>query len=223
MLYAFAVATVLIALAELGDKTQLLALALACRYRAWQVLVGIFAATLLIHLLSTAVGELVGGLVPRLWLSIATGILFIGFGIWTLRGEKDDEADAAARAGRFGPIVTVGIAFFLAELGDKTQIMTMSIAADPAAVLRTLGAAGPAISGALRAIGLTPEGLGGTGTFFGVWLGSTVGMMIADGIAIVVGAVLGKKLPERLITRISGVLFILLGIAALVAAAVTGA
>lgn len=216
MLYAFAVATILIALAELGDKTQLLALALACRYKVWQVLVGIFVATLAIHLLSTLAGQLVGDFIPKFWLSIVTGLLFIGFGVWTLRGEKEGDEDAPA--GRFGPILTVGIAFFLAELGDKTQIMTITIAADPAAVLRTLGSAGPAISGALRSMGLTPEGLTGAQTFWGVWLGSTVGMMIADGIAIVVGAVLGKKLPEKLITRISGAIFILFGVATLGAA-----
>ncbi|HEY5275031.1 MAG TPA: TMEM165/GDT1 family protein [Coriobacteriia bacterium] len=219
MIYAFAVATILIALAELGDKTQLLALALACRYKAWQVIVGIFFATLAIHLLSTIVGQLVGDVIPRFWLSLVTGLLFIGFGVWTLRG--DSETDEEAPPARFGPIVTVGIAFFLAELGDKTQIMTISIAADPAAVLRAFGAAGPAITDALRSVGLTAQGLDAAQTFWGVWLGSTVGMMIADGIAILVGAVLGKKLPERLITRISGWIFILFGAATLASAALS--
>jgi Ca2+/H+ antiporter, TMEM165/GDT1 family len=222
MAYAFAVATILITLAELGDKTQLLALALACRYRAWQVIVGIFVATLAVHLLSTLAGQLVGDVIPKFWLSVVTGLLFIGFGVWTLRGEKDEE-ETDRTGGRFGPILTVAIAFFLAELGDKTQIMTITIAADPAAVLRTLGAAGPAIAGALRSLGLSAEGLTFTQTFWGVWLGSTVGMMIADGLAIIVGSVLGKKLPERLITRISGGVFIVFGVASLVAAFVTAA
>jgi putative Ca2+/H+ antiporter (TMEM165/GDT1 family) len=222
MAYAFAVATILITLAELGDKTQLLALALACRYRAWQVIVGIFVATLAVHLLSTLAGQLVGDVIPKFWLSVVTGLLFIGFGVWTLRGEKDEE-ETDRTGGRFGPILTVAIAFFLAELGDKTQIMTITIAADPAAVLRTLGAAGPAIAGALRSLGLSAEGLTFTQTFWGVWLGSTVGMMIADGLAIIVGSVLGKKLPERLITRISGGVFIVFGVASLIAAFVTAA
>ena len=217
MLYAFAVATVLITLAELGDKTQLLALCLAARYRWWQVLVGIFGATLSIHLFSTLIGQAVGSIIPELWLGIITGVLFVGFGVWTLRGEKDD-GDDGARAGRFGPIATVAIAFFLAEMGDKTQIMTMTIAADPAAVLRTFGAAGPAISGALGHVGLNADGLTATQSFWGVWMGSTVGMTIADGVAIVVGSILGKRLPERLITRISGALFILFGVGTLWAA-----
>lgn len=212
MFYAFLVATVLITLAELGDKTQLLALCLATRYRWWQVLIGIFAATLFIHFFSTLVGQAVGNLIPGLWLGIITGVLFVGFGVWTLRGDSDD-GDDGSKAGRFGPIVAVAIAFFLAELGDKTQIMTMTIAADPAAVLRTFGAAGPAITNALAGMGLRADDLTATQSFWGVWMGSTIGMMIADGVAIVVGSILGKKLPERIITRISGALFIVFGLA----------
>lgn len=204
MLASFIVATILITLAELGDKTQLLALVLACRYKAWQVLVGIFGATLVIHLLSTVVGAAVGDLVPQSVISAVSGLLFVGFGIWTLRGDSVDD-DAAEKPSRFGPIMATAIAFFLAELGDKTQIMTMTIAADPGAALRTFG-------GSFAA--LVPTGLtgGGGGTLFGVWMGSTLGMVIADGVAILVGSVLGKKLPERLITRISGVIFILFGV-----------
>jgi putative Ca2+/H+ antiporter (TMEM165/GDT1 family) len=205
VLYAFLVATILITLAELGDKTQLLALVLATRYKPMEVLIGIFAATLLIHLISTVVGAAIGSLIPQLVLSWIAGLLFVGFGIWTLRGDTVDE-DAEAKASRFGPIVTSGIAFFLAEIGDKTQIMTMTIAADPNAAMRTFGG---------FAAGWLPSGVahsGQTAVLVGVWLGSTLGMVIADGIAILIGSVLGKKLPERLITRISGVVFILFGV-----------
>lgn len=218
MLYAFAVATILIALAELGDKTQLLILALACRYKAWQVFAGMCLGILAINLISTLVGSLVGGLLPSALLPIVSGVLFIGFGIWTLRGEKDDGEDESRPAGRFGPILAVAVAFFVAELGDKTQIMTIAIAADPTAALRTLGAAGPAITGMLGAIGLSAHALTGTQAFWGVWLGSSLGLMLADGIAILAGAALGKRLPAHLITRISGVVFILFGVASLAAA-----
>ena len=208
MLTAFVVATVLIALAELGDKTQLLALCLAARYDPWKVLVGITGATLLIHLLSTAVGEAAGGIIPAFWLRLLTGALFVGFGVWTLRGEADAGSDTSD--GRFGPVVASGVAFFLAEFGDKTQIMTMTVAADPGAALRSLGILGSHI----------PPSAAPTkaAAFVGVWLGSTVGMVLADGLAIVVGAVLGKKLPERLITRVAGAFFILFGVASLLSA-----
>jgi putative Ca2+/H+ antiporter (TMEM165/GDT1 family) len=219
VLYAFIVATVFITLAELGDKTQLLALALAVRYKAWQVLVGIFVATLAIHLFSTLAGQFIGDLLPRQWLSLIAGLLFVGFGIWTLRGDQEPDPEATA-ASRFGPILTVGVAFFLAELGDKTQIMTMTIAASPTAVLTTFGAFGASVAGWLRSVGISAQGLTPQQTFWGVWLGSTLGMMIADGLAIIVGRVLGRTLPERLITRISGVIFIVFGVAATAAAIV---
>jgi putative Ca2+/H+ antiporter (TMEM165/GDT1 family) len=217
MLYALVVSTILIALAELGDKTQLLALALAARFNWLKVLAGIFIGTLVVHFISTVAGQFIGDLVPDFWLGIVTGLLFVGFGIWTLRGDKEDDG-ASTAASRFGPVVTTAIAFFLAELGDKTQIMTMTIAADPAAVLRTFGSFGPTVSSALASVGLTATGLTATQIFWGVWAGSTIGMMIADGLAIVVGAVLGKRLPERLITRISGSIFILFGVLTLAGA-----
>ena len=212
MLYTFAVATILITLAELGDKTQLLALALATKYKAWQVLVGIFVATLVIHFFSTIAGGLIGSLIPEFWLRLVSGLLFVGFGVWTLRGDDDQDADEATAGSRFGPILTTAVAFFLAELGDKTQIMTMTIAADPAAVLKTLGVAGPAINGMLAGMGLTAAALTPVGSFWGVWMGSTVGMMIADGLAIIVGRLLGRNLPEKAISRVAGVIFIAFGV-----------
>jgi putative Ca2+/H+ antiporter (TMEM165/GDT1 family) len=215
VLYAFAVAAILITLAELGDKTQLLALALAAKYKASQVLLGIFVATLAVHLFSTLAGGLIGNLIPAIWLSVVSGLLFIGFGIWTLRGDADQDADEATAKSKYGPIVTTAIAFFLAELGDKTQIMTMTIAADPAAVLRAFGSVGPSISRFLAGMGLDPSSLTPQQSFWGVWMGSTFGMMIADGLAIIVGTVMGKNLPERTITRVSGVIFILFGLAAI--------
>ena len=205
MLYAFLVATILIALAELGDKTQLLALVLATRYKAWQVMLGILGATLLIHLLSTVLGAAVGSLIPAGVLTWIAGVLFVGFGVWTLRGDSVDD-EVAEKPSRFGPIMTSAIAFFLAELGDKTQIMTMTIAADPGVALRTFGGFA---AGWLPAASTSANGVP---VLFGVWMGSTLGMVIADGLAIMVGVLLGKTLPEKLITRISGVLFIVLGV-----------
>ena len=208
MIYAFLVATILITLAELGDKTQLLALVLATRYKVGQVLIGIFVATLLVHLMSTLVGQVIGNFIPRAVLSWVAGVLFVGFGVWTLRGDSVDEDDAPEP--RFGPVLTTGVAFFLAEIGDKTQIMTMTIAADPGAALRTFGGFARAW---LPAAAAQPSR---AATFWGVWMGSTLGMVIADGLAILIGAVLGKRLPERLITRVSGVIFILFGVAMVV-------
>lgn len=116
-----------IALAEMGDKTQLVALAFATRFRARVVLAGVFAATLLVHLFSVAIGELLGLVLPTFWLTLAAGLAFIGFGVWTLRGDTLDGEEASSLR-RFGPFLTVAIAFFLAELGDKTLLATITLA-----------------------------------------------------------------------------------------------
>jgi putative Ca2+/H+ antiporter (TMEM165/GDT1 family) len=135
------------------------------------------------------------------------GLLFIGFGVWTWRDSGDDGGEQEAEPpSRFGPIIAVATAFFVAELGDKTQLMTISIAADTAAALRTLGSVAPAV---------TPPDPGALGTSVGVWFGSTVGMLIADGLAIAVGAVLGQKLPEKLIRRVAAVVFVVFGLVTL--------
>lgn len=208
MLSVAIIATVLITLAELGDKTQLLALALAARYRTRDVVVGVVAAIVALQLLATAAGRVVGGLIPESVLSVVTGLLFIGFGVWTLRADPAEEEEEAAERAGFGPVVTVFFAFFLAELGDKTQILAMTIAADPYAALRSLGTAASWLP-------VARTEAGGLATFLGVWLGAVAGMIIADGGAILVGTLLGQRLPERRIKQVSGVLFILFGLAVL--------
>ncbi len=173
----------LIALAEMGDKTQLVALAFATRFSARVVLAGVFAATLVVHLFSVAIGEALGLMIPIFWLTLAAGAAFIGFGLWTLRGDTLEE-ESTSKVRRFGPFLTVAIAFFLAELGDKTMLATVTLASQ----LRDA---------------------------FPVWIGSTLGMVVADGLAVIVGLVIGKKLPARAIKYGSAAVFILSGIATL--------
>lgn len=167
---ALVLSTVVIFVAELGDKSQLMAMTFASRYRARDVLIGITAATAIVHLASVGIGYWVGEAFSDYqgWISIAAGIAFIGFALWTLRGDEltEDEADKA-RKSTGKALVAVGIAFFLAELGDKTMLATITLAVRE--------------------------------DWFGVWIGSTVGMVAADALAIVVGFLLGKRLPEKLI------------------------
>jgi putative Ca2+/H+ antiporter (TMEM165/GDT1 family) len=131
-LESFLVSTGLVALAEMGDKTQLLSFVLAARLRRpWAILAGILVATLANHALAGTAGYLLAGVIPRsatLWLA---GLAFIAFGFWTLHPDSLDDKPRLHRAGAF---VTTAIAFFLAEMADKTQFATVALAARFAAL-----------------------------------------------------------------------------------------
>jgi putative Ca2+/H+ antiporter (TMEM165/GDT1 family) len=176
LLLSFAV----IFIAEMGDKTQLVAMMFALRYRWWVVLGAITAATTAVHVLSVAIGHYLGAALPAHLLGIIAGVMFVFFGFWTLRGDtlSDEEAGRAQKATAPAFFVVMS-AFVLAELGDKTMLATITLAADH--------------------------------DWVGVWIGSTIGMVAADGLAIIVGAVAGKHLPERLIQISAAALFLLFG------------
>jgi Ca2+/H+ antiporter, TMEM165/GDT1 family len=178
ILASFIASFLFVVLAEMGDKTQLLAMAFACRYPARKVLIAVFFATLLNHSLAVTVGHFLSVYVPFGLISFVASLSFIFFGLWTLRGDSlSGEAD---RPTRFGPIVTVGIAFFLAEMGDKTQLATISLAIE-------------------------------YGNMLYVLLGTTAGMIVADGFGIIVGIVLRKRIPERTIKFVSATVFAAFG------------
>lgn len=123
---AFLASLFFVVLAELGDKTQLLAMAFATRYKAALVLWAVFLATAVNHALAVVVGGLLTKAIPLDIITLVAAASFILFGLWTLRGDtlKDD----VRKESKFGPVATVAIAFFLAEMGDKTQLATVSLA-----------------------------------------------------------------------------------------------
>jgi Ca2+/H+ antiporter, TMEM165/GDT1 family len=125
-----------VVLAEMGDKTQLLAMAFASKYSWYKVLIAVFLATILNHALAVAAGRFLTTVVPLDIISFAAALSFIGFGLWTIRGDTLEAHDK--KASRFGPVVTVGIAFFLAEMGDKTQLATISLAVEYRTMLNVL-------------------------------------------------------------------------------------
>ncbi|NTU52886.1 MAG: TMEM165/GDT1 family protein [Chlorobiaceae bacterium] len=176
---AFWLSLVMIFLAELGDKTQLVALTLATCYNTRVVLFGIFWATLAVHVFSAGIGWFVGGLLPSDWIAFIAGISFIIFGFWTIRGDSLDDDEAAECKTGVNPFWLVFTTFFMAELGDKTMLSTVSLAT--------------------------------TNPFLPVWLGSTVGMVLSDGLAVIVGRMLGKNLPEKAIRIGASVIFFLFG------------
>lgn len=185
MLAAVLLSFAVIFVAEMGDKTQLVAMMFALRYRWWVVLAAITAATTAVHVLSVAIGHYLGAALPTHLLGIIAGVMFVFFGLWTLRGDKLTDADADRAQKATAPAFFVVMsAFVLAELGDKTMLATITLAADH--------------------------------DWVGVWIGSTIGMVAADGLAIVVGAVAGKHLPERLVQICAAALFLLFGVYMLV-------
>ena len=163
----FWLALALIFVAELGDKTQLVALTLATRFRVGVVLAGVFVATLLVHAFSVVLGDLAAKLLTPGWVELISGLAFLGFGLWTWRGEPVDDGKNGKIKRLTSPFLIVSITFFLAELGDKTMLGTVTLAARYSPLQ--------------------------------VWLGSTLGMVLSDALAIWVGQALGRRLPEKAI------------------------
>ncbi|HVM10140.1 MAG TPA: TMEM165/GDT1 family protein [Acidimicrobiales bacterium] len=182
---AFLLSFAVIFVAELGDKSQLMALAFATRYRPLPILIGITLATAVVHAVSVLVGAVLGAAMPTHAINVVAGVAFLGFAAWTLRGDKldDDEAARAERSAK-SAVWAAAVAFFLAELGDKTMLATITLA--------------------------TREGL------FGTWAGSTLGMVAADALAIAVGSVLGKRLPERAVRYGAAASFVVFGVVLIV-------
>ena len=136
ILAAFAV----VFLAELGDKTQLVALTLAGRYPTATVLAALGAAILVLQTLSVTAGALISRVLPDRAIAVGAGLLFLGFAVWTWRSTEDDDEDALDAA-RHAGLAGVAVAFFLAELGDKTMLTTAGLAADRGPVPVWVGSA----------------------------------------------------------------------------------
>jgi putative Ca2+/H+ antiporter (TMEM165/GDT1 family) len=123
---AFLASLAVVVLAEMGDKTQLLAMAFATQYRWQTVMWGVFAATVFNHLFAVAVGVYLTKFIPIEYVQLAAAASFILFGLWTIRGDELADEDKKTS---YNPFWTVAIAFFIAEMGDKTQLATVALAA----------------------------------------------------------------------------------------------
>jgi putative Ca2+/H+ antiporter (TMEM165/GDT1 family) len=182
--HAFLISTGLVALAEIGDKTQLLALLLAARFRRpWPIILGILVATLANHAAAGLAGMLLGNLLAGAWLRWLVGLTFIAMAVWALIPDRYEEDRRALVRG--GALVTTLVVFFLAEIGDKTQIATIGLAA--------------------RFDQLYP-----------VVLGTTLGMMLANVPAVILGDRLAGRLPLKAIRYTAALVFAALGIATIV-------
>ena len=183
---AFLVSTAIVALAEIGDKTQLLAFILAAKFRRpWPIVLGILVATLANHAFAAAVGTWLTTLMGPQTLRWVLGLSFIAMAVWTLIPDKLDEDDA--RLPRFGVFGATLIAFFLAEMGDKTQVATVALAAQYQMLVAVVA-------------------------------GTTLGMMIANVPAVLLGDRIAARMPVKLVHGIAAAMFLGLGIATLAGA-----
>jgi putative Ca2+/H+ antiporter (TMEM165/GDT1 family) len=180
---ALAISAAVIFVAELGDKSQLLAIAFAGRYRVRDVLIGITLATTVVHLGSVALGAALGTQLERHAgaVELTTGLAFLAFAAWTIRGDAidDDDLQKANRFGRWALLAVAG-AFVLAELGDKTMLATVTLAA--------------------------------RGEFVGTWIGSTLGMVAADALAVLAAVRIGRHLPMRTTAWLAAAAFTVIGL-----------
>jgi putative Ca2+/H+ antiporter (TMEM165/GDT1 family) len=181
MWQAFLVSTGIVALGEIGDKTQLLALLLAARFRKpVPIILGILVATLANHAGASALGNWITRTIDPQWLRWGLGASFLAVAVWMLIPDKADEVKAQG-TGRFGVFGITTVAFFLAEMGDKTQIATVMLAAK----------------------------------FESVWVvtaGTTLGMMIANVPAVLLGDRVMDWLPVKWVHRIAAAVFAVLGV-----------
>lgn len=179
-LEGFLVSTGVVALAEIGDKTQLLALVLAAKYRKpVPIILGIFVATVLNHFVAGWVGAWVAATVGPELMRWILGVSFVAMGLWILVPDKIDDDEAAAGP-RFGVFLTTLFAFFVVEIGDKTQIATVALAARYEPLIAVVA-------------------------------GTTLGMMLANVPAVLVGEAAARKLPIKLVHGIAAAIFIVLG------------
>jgi putative Ca2+/H+ antiporter (TMEM165/GDT1 family) len=177
---SFLVSTGVVALGEMGDKTQLLAMLLAARFkRPWPIVLGILVATLVNHALAAAVGEGVARAMGPVLLRWVIGLSFIAMAVWMLIPDRVDE-EAAGNARRLGVFGTTVVAFFLAEMGDKTQIATVALAARYHDLLAVV--AGTTLGMMLANV---------PAVFLGDTIARKVSMPIVHGIAALIFAVLG--------------------------------
>ena len=183
MLTAFLTSTGIVALAEMGDKTQLLALILAARFRKpIPIILGIFVSTIANHALASAIGAWISNQVDPTYLRWGLGATFIAMAVWILIPDKiDDEHSFFERFGIFGATV---IAFFIAEMGDKTQIATVMLTAQ-------------------------------FHTFYAVVAGTTLGMLIANVPAVLLGDKITKVISVEWVHRIAALIFLVLGLLAI--------
>lgn len=167
-------------IAELGDRSQLITMTYALRYRWWVVLSGVAIAACLVHGVTVAIGHFLGATLPSRPMAFASAIAFLLFAVWAWReGSGADKAGSTGQEPRFA-LLTVVSSFTLAEMTDKTSLAAVTLASHH--------------------------------DWTGVWIGSTLGMVLADALAIGAGTLLHRRLPQNLLHALAGLIFLMFGL-----------
>jgi putative Ca2+/H+ antiporter (TMEM165/GDT1 family) len=178
-------------IAEMGDKTQLLLVAMAGKYKVPHILAGTWLATVVLNVMAVGVGAALSNYLDMRVIKLVAGLAFFYFAYATLKGEDDEEEEVGGK-GKFGPVVAIFCSFFLGELGDKTQLSGITLAATYAQ--------------------------GSFGNVCQVFLGCTLGLILADLLGLIVGVVLKSKMPTTLLNTISFFIFAIFGISSIATA-----
>ena len=199
-MHAFWTAFGLIFIAEMGDKTQFMTLAMSAKYSPALVMTGVLTGTILISLLSVFLGQTVGHLLPYFWINLLAGIAFIAFGLFSLAAKSEIEAESeeakltiqnssgSALKEKLQAVIAIASAFFIAELGDKTMLATVAIAGREYHY------------------------------FWQVWIGSSLGLVAANALAIVAGKALAGKLSSKTLKYIIAAVYCVSGLLAIIEA-----
>lgn len=181
-LMIFLKALFMVGIAEMGDKTQLVVIAFTKKHKVLQIVIGVIVAIFLNNLIAVTIGSLISQIIPEAYIDIIAGVLFLYFAAASLK--KDDDEEEHKSFGGLGPVLAIGLTFFLAEFGDKTQIATANLAA------------ASKVSYA----------------WVSVMLGACAGMIIANAIGLLIGLKLGKNIPDYIFKWCAVAIFAVFGI-----------
>ena len=183
MLFVFFTTLVSVCVAEMGDKTQFLVIGLTTRYKLRDIAIGVVSASVLLNAMGVFIGSALCTVIPMDYVSLAAGLFFLIFAVMALKEDKCEDEEVCVRKSRLPVALSIGTTFFIAELGDKTQLSAIAFSAK------------------------------NPGMELVVFLGATAGLIIGDALGVIFGLLLHRSLPERAMKLVACGVFTAFGFA----------